>query len=158
MGRHTWGRAAAGIALAAAVISTASGCGGDADVDKGQAKKPAAAAPSFAKASKVFQDKVDSDSCQSMEPDSCWGEMTALIKSARTLRHSMNSEKSVSADFWTEAYSMIDTMEEAMTEGSDLGGAQEGEGVDHAAIRSNRDEVFGGAHDLADWLDEHPIK
>ncbi|MFD5516378.1 hypothetical protein [Streptomyces sp. NPDC127066] len=121
MGRHTWGRAAAGIAPAAAVISTASGCGGDADVDKGQAKKPAAAAPSFVKASKAFQDKVDSDSCQSMEPDSCWGEMTALIKPARTLRHSLNSEKSVSADFWTEAYSMIDTMEEAMTEGSDLG-------------------------------------
>jgi hypothetical protein len=93
-----------------------------------------------------------------MEPDSCWGEMQKFIKSARALRKSMHDEKSVSADFWTGAYRIIDTMEDGVSVGSDLGGAQEGESLDHAGIRSNRDEVFGGAHDLARWIDEHPIK
>ncbi|MFJ3224053.1 hypothetical protein ACIPJS_11855 [Streptomyces sp. NPDC086783] len=80
------------------------------------------------------------------------------MKSARTLRKAMNGDETVGADFWTEAYALIDTMEDGFAEGQDLGGAGEDESVDVATARSNRDEVFGSSHKLSDWLDEHPIK
>ncbi|MEU1039675.1 hypothetical protein ACFYP4_08715 [Streptomyces sp. NPDC005551] len=150
------GRATAA-ALTAIVVMGVSGCGGDADADA-EHKPGVAVAPAFRAASSTFQGQVEAGSCESMEPDSCWGEMQALMKSARTLRKAMNGEETVSADFWTEAYTLIDTMEGGVAEGQDLGGAGEGESVDAAAARSNRDEVFGSGHQLSDWLDEHPIK
>uniref|UniRef100_A0AAU3HQ57 Lipoprotein n=1 Tax=Streptomyces sp. NBC_01393 TaxID=2903851 RepID=A0AAU3HQ57_9ACTN len=152
MGRHRWGRAAAGIVLAAAVISTVSGCGGHADVDKGEPKKPAATAPSFSKASAAFQDKVANsyldDECTT-EAGTCWDRMKDIVASARVLRKAMNGEKSVGADFWTDAYALINKMEKGLKPGRDLGVNE---------MTSNRPAVFGSAHDLADWLDEHPIK
>ncbi|MET7979488.1 hypothetical protein ABZW44_42180 [Streptomyces mirabilis] len=143
---------AAGIALAAAIIGTASGCGGDADVDKGEAKKPAAAAPSFSKASTEFQDMAANayldDEC-TKEAGTCWDRMKEIVASARVLRKAMNGEKSVGADFWTDAYALINKMEKGLEPGDDLGVNE---------MTSNRPAVFGSAHDLARWLDEHPIK
>lgn len=59
-------------------------------------------------------------------------------------------------EFWTEAYALIDTMEEGIAVGDDKGAAVADEVT--AKALSNRDEVFGSAHDLVDWLDEHPTK
>ncbi|MEU6338584.1 hypothetical protein ABZ839_29950 [Streptomyces cellulosae] len=57
----------------------------------------------------------------------------------------------MSADFWTEAYTLIDTMEEAIAVGEDRGVAGGSAGL------TNRDDVLGSAHDLSDWFDQHPI-
>lgn len=118
MGSYRWGTAVAGVALTAAVVGTVSGCGGDADASS--AKKKTAAPPSFAKASAQFEDALGNQ-CQSMEPDSCWSEMDALMKSARKLRAAMHGEKSVDTTFWSPAYALIDTMEDGIAQGSDLG-------------------------------------
>jgi hypothetical protein len=66
----------------------------------------------------------------------------------------MNAEKSVGPEFWTEAYALIDTMEEGLAVGEDLGVPAGAEAIPEL---TNRDDVFGSAHDLADWLDAHPI-
>ncbi len=150
-----WGKTAVGVVLAVSVAAM-SGCGGDAETDAKPEKT--AAAPSFSKAAAAFQDQVASESCESIAPNSCWDGMQALMRSARTLRKAMNANKTVGADFWTEAYKLIDTMEAGIAEGADLGGAQDGESIEHATARSNRDEVFGGAQHLSVWLDKHPIK
>ncbi|MFF2101165.1 hypothetical protein [Streptomyces sp. NPDC058202] len=148
MGRYRWGRAVAGVALAAAAVGTVSGCGGNADASSAK-KKPAAAAPSFAKAAARFEDQLAVE-CPSMEPDSCWDEMTALMKSARNLRKAMNSEKRGGAGFWTEAYALINKMEKGYAVGEDQGGGER--------FITNRPAIFGTAHDLSDWMDEHPVK
>ncbi|WP_181383924.1 hypothetical protein [Streptomyces sp. NWU339] len=154
-----WG-AAASITFAVAAVAGLSGCGGDAEAD---AKKPAASATAQAAtlddAATTFQDAVtkhDTDGgCLEQEPGTCWEQMQALIEPARTLRKAMNAEKSVGADFWTEAYTLIDTMEEGVAVGDDQG-APAGAATDLST--TNRDDVFGSAHDLVDWLDAHPIK
>jgi hypothetical protein len=82
--------------------------------------------------------------------------MNTIVDSARDLRKAMNADKSVGADFWTEAYAMIDTMEKGIAVGEDLGAPA---GAATNSDMTNRDDdVFGSAHDLADWLDAHPIK
>ncbi|MEV5666291.1 hypothetical protein [Streptomyces flaveolus] len=91
-----------------------------------------------------------SGGCKSMEPGTCFEEMEALLGPARTLREAMNAEKSVSADFWSEAYVLIDRMEKGVAVGVDQGGSL-------ANTTSNRPLVFGSAHDLSRWLDAHPI-
>lgn len=146
-----WG-AAASITFAVVAAVGVSGCGGDADAD---AKKPAAAsakAPSFSEASKAFKDVAATaylgDVC-TKEAGTCWDKMNTIVDSARDLRKAMNAEKSVGPEFWTEAYNLIDTMEEGLAVGEDQGAE---------AYGTNRPKVFGSAHDLADWLDAHPIK
>jgi hypothetical protein len=157
MGRYVWGKAAGAVLLAVG-IAAASGCsssdGEDTKVSGGKPKTVSVQA-----AAKKFKDTIDTEGCgDRMEPGSCWAEMKSVMKSARVLRKAMNADKSVGADFWTEAYTLIDKMEEGIAEGKDLGGAAEGESLDAASARSNRGEVFGSAHDLYDWLDEHPVK
>ncbi|MEU6010685.1 hypothetical protein [Streptomyces sp. NPDC047453] len=140
MGRHTWGKAAAGVVLAVAV-AVVSGCGPE-------GKKPSP--PSVTKAAAAFQDAVvenASGSC-TQEPGACWEQMTAVIQPARLLRKAMNADKNVSPEFWTEAYALIEKMEAGYAVGEDRG----------AGFNSNRPAVFGTAHDLSDWLDEHPTK
>ncbi|MGW4756280.1 hypothetical protein [Streptomyces chartreusis] len=53
------------------------------------------------------------------------------------------------ADFWTDAYALIDTMEKGIAVGDDKGAT---------AVGTHRPDVLGSAHDVSDWLDEHPIK
>ncbi|MFF8884033.1 hypothetical protein [Streptomyces flaveolus] len=156
MGRHMWGKTAGALVLAA-VMAAASGCSSSSGEDSAKAETTAAAKAqtvSFAEASTAFQDAVidwdASGGCESMEPGTCFEEMKALLEPARTLREAMNAEKSVSADFWTDAYVLIDRMEEGVAVGVDQGG-----GI--ANVTSNRPDVFGSAHDLSRWLDAHPI-
>ncbi|MYW67179.1 hypothetical protein GTY65_24375 [Streptomyces sp. SID8379] len=145
----------ASVLIAAAVLGT-SACGGEAKAQKKPAAKPKTM--SVQAAAEKYQDVVASRDCDTMEPGSCWGEMENFLKSARQLRKSMNADKSVDGSFYSEAYTLIDTMEEGFDVGEDLGGAQEGESIDAAGVRSNRDEVFGSGNDLSEWLDQHPTK
>ncbi|MFJ2008626.1 hypothetical protein [Streptomyces chartreusis] len=147
MGRHTWGKEAGALVLAATVAAV-SGC--SSSDDSGDAK---AKTVSVGDATTTFQaavTKFDTDGgCLEKEPGTCWEQMQALMTPARDLRKAMNSEKSVGADFWTDAYALIDTMEKGIAVGDDKGAT---------AVGTNRPDVLGSAHDLSDWLDEDPIK
>ncbi|AXI91344.1 hypothetical protein SAM9427_36880 (plasmid) [Streptomyces sp. ETH9427] len=136
----------------AAVVAGVSGCGGGSE--KSEAAKPSApAAPSLSAATTAFQDAVadhGSGGCPSTEPGTCWEEMQALIKPARTLRKAMNAHKDTGPEFWSEAYVFIDKMEKGVAVGEDRGG-----GLNN--VTSNRPDVFGSAHDLSRWLDAHPV-
>jgi hypothetical protein len=149
MGRYIWGKTA-GALLLAVTVAAASGCSSSDDQPD---TKPAAKTVSFDDAAATFQaavTKFDTDGgCPEQEPGTCWEQMTAVMEPARELRKAMNAEKSVGADFWSQAYALIDTMEKGIAVGEDQGAT---------ALGSNRPEVLGSAHDLADWLDAHPIK
>lgn len=154
-----WG-AAASITFAVAAVVGVSGCGGDAEAD---AEKPATAsasptAPSFSKASSAFRDVAANaylDDVCTQEAGSCWDKMNTVVDAARDLRKAMNAEKSVGPEFWTGAYTLIDTMEDGIAVGEDQGAEA---GAATLPEMTNRDDVFGSAHDLVDWLDAHPIK
>ncbi|MFE3644834.1 hypothetical protein ACFXOM_28310 [Streptomyces sp. NPDC059169] len=151
MGRHTWGKTAGALILAV-TAAAASAC--SSSNDEGDAKPTAKAKTvTVEAASTMFQDAVTkfdtNGGCLEQEPGTCWDQMQALVKPARDLRKAMNSEKSVGADFWTDAYALIDTMEKGIAVGDDKGAT---------AVGTNRPDVLGSAHDLSDWLDEHPIK
>jgi hypothetical protein len=158
MGRHTWGKTV-GVLVLAVTVAAVSGCSSSNDEDTA---KPAAKAKtvSVEDATTTFQaavTKFDTDGgCLEQEPGTCWEQMTALMKPTRDLRKAMNAEKSVGAEFWTDAYALIDTMEDGIAVGEDQGVPVAD--TEMAAKMSNRDDVFGSAHDLSDWLDEHPIK
>ncbi|MFD8194692.1 hypothetical protein [Streptomyces wuyuanensis] len=93
--------------------------------------------------------KFDTDGgCLDKAPGTCWEQMQELIEPARGLRKAMRAEKSVGPEFWTDAYALIDKMENGIAVGEDKGAL---------AFDTNRPDVFGSAHDLAEWLDEHPI-
>ncbi|MFI8860422.1 hypothetical protein ACIGW5_28035 [Streptomyces prasinus] len=94
--------------------------------------------------------------CLPKEPGTRWEQMQALIEPARALRKAMNAEKSVGPEFWTEAYALIDTREKGIAVGDDKGAPVADQVISREL--SNRDEVFGSAHDPIDWLDEHPTK
>ncbi|GAA2406452.1 hypothetical protein GCM10010378_57300 [Streptomyces viridochromogenes] len=132
-------------------MAATSGCGGDMKASPPD-KKPVAVAPSFSQAAAAFQDEAANayldDEC-TQEAGTCWDKMERIVASARVLRKAMNGEKSVGPEFWTDAYALIDKMEKGLEPGDDLGVNE---------MTSNRPAVFGSAHDLADWLDEHPIK
>jgi hypothetical protein len=81
--------------------------------------------------------------------------MNTVVDAARDLRKAMNAEKSVGPEFWTGAYTLIDTMENGIAVGEDRGAEA---GAATLPEMTNRDDVFGSAHDLVDWLDTHPIK
>lgn len=155
MGRQTWGKTVGALFVAMAV-AVLSGC--SSSDDEGDAK-PAAKAKTVSvdAATTTFQGavtKFDTDGgCLEQAPGTCWEQMTALMEPARDLRKAMNAEKSVGADFWTEAYTLIDTMEDGIAVGEDQGVPAGG-----ATELTNRDDVFGSAHDLSDWLDKNPIK
>lgn len=145
-----WGKTVGALVLAV-TVAAASGCSGSGDENTA---KPAAKAKmvGLGKATTTFQDavtKFDTDGgCLEQEPGTCWEQMQALMKPARTLRKAMNSEKSVGADFWTDAYALVDTMEKGIAVGEDKGAT---------AYGTNRPDVLGSAHKLSDWLDAHPI-
>ncbi|MGW5788055.1 hypothetical protein ACWEWK_29195 [Streptomyces sp. NPDC003757] len=153
-----WG-AVASITFAVVAVVGVSGCGGDAEAD---AEKPTAsvtaASVSLDEATTTFQEAVTQfdtvGGCLEREPGTCWEQMEALMEPARTVRKAMNAEKSVGPDFWTEAYALIDTMEKGIAVGEDQGALA---GAIDPSM-SNRADVLGSAHDLADWLDAHPIK
>ncbi|MEV8351944.1 hypothetical protein ACFVTT_37075 [Streptomyces niveus] len=136
----------------AATLAAVSGCSNS---DDKETAKPAAQAKtvSMEGATTTFQAAVttlDTDGgCLEQEPGTCWEQMQALMEPARTLWKAMNAEKSVSADFWTDAYALLDTMEKGIAVGEDKGAT---------AIDTNRPDVLGSAHDLSGWLDENPIK
>ncbi|CAL9326620.1 hypothetical protein [Streptomyces sp. SudanB91_2054] len=160
MGRHTWGKTVGALVLAV-TVAAASGCSSSDDEGSG---KPSATAAAKAKtvtveaATTTFQDAVtafDTDGgCLDQEPGTCWDQMMALMTPARDLRAAMNAEKSVGADFWTEAYALIDTMETGIAVGEDQGAPA---GAATLPEATNRDDVLGSAHKLSDWLDQHPI-
>lgn len=153
MGRHIWGKTVGAVVLAV-TVAAASGCSSSDDTSGEKTTTAAAVAgPSLEKATKTFQDAVAEEaqgSCP-QEAGTCWDEMTNVIQPARTLRKSMKAHKGVSAEFWSPAYAIIDRMEDGYAVGEDQGG-----GITNTS--SNRVAVFGGAHDLSDWLDEHPVE
>ncbi|MBV1940851.1 hypothetical protein KUF83_30415 [Streptomyces sp. BV286] len=156
MGRHQWGKAVSAVALGV-IVAAVSGCGGSGD-DSAAPKPAAVKTPktvSLDKASTAFEDAVtDHDStggCVSVEINTCYDAMIDLIEPARDLRKAMNADKSMPADFWTDAYVLIDTMEEGVAIGEDRGGGE-------MNTASNRPKVFGSAHDLVDWLAANPVK
>jgi len=161
MGRHTWGKTAGALLLAAVTAAAASGCS---SLDDDASAKPSATAAAKAKtvsvkeATTAFQDAVtqfDTDGgCVDQAAGTCWDQMVALMEPARDLRKAMNAEKSVGADFWTEAYALIDTMEKGIEVGEDQGAPA---GAATLPESTNRDDVLGSAHKLSDWLDAHPI-
>ncbi|MEU5978532.1 hypothetical protein [Streptomyces sp. NPDC047315] len=142
--------------MLATITVSVSGCGSsdDADdaADAADAKPSAEAKVTVEAASKTFRAAVENGGCLQMEPETCWDQMQALMEPARDLRKAMNAEKSVGPDFWTGAYALINTMEKGIGVGKDQGAAG---GI---TALTNRDDVFGSAHDLVDWLDAHPIK
>ncbi|MFD5589346.1 hypothetical protein ACFWII_36855 [Streptomyces sp. NPDC127063] len=105
----------------------------------------------MAEAKTKFQNAVTAfdlaGGCVDKAPGTCWEQMQTLMGPARTLRQAMNAEKSVGPEFWTEAYRLIDRMEEGVAVGDDR----------VVVIGSNRPMVFGSAHTLFRWLDAHPI-
>ncbi|MFE3139674.1 hypothetical protein [Streptomyces scopuliridis] len=56
----------------------------------------------------------------------------------------MNADKQTGPEFSSPAYVLLDKMEDGMGVGEDA--------------FSNRPAVLGSAHDLSDWLDEHPTQ
>ncbi|WP_406356289.1 hypothetical protein [Streptomyces sp. NBC_00658] len=146
-----WG-AAANITFVAVAVMGVSGCGGEAEAEVKKSPAASATALSVGDATTAFQDMAGTlylDGECTKEAGTCWDRMTTAVKSARDLRKAMNAEKSVGPEFWTEAYALIDTMEEGYAVGEDLGAD---------AVNTNRPDVFGSAHDLVDWLDAHPIQ
>jgi hypothetical protein len=150
MGRHIWGKTVGALVLAVTVAAV-SGCSSSSDEDNA---KPAATpgTVSVTDATTEFQaavTKFDADGgCLEKAPGTCWEQMQALVEPARGLRKAMRAEKSVGADFWTDAYALINTMEKGIAVGEDKGAT---------AIGTNRPDVLGSAHDLSDWLDANPI-
>ncbi|WP_406153161.1 hypothetical protein OG217_05555 [Streptomyces sp. NBC_01023] len=144
MGRITWGRAVAGVLVAAAVLGT-SACGGEAEAQKKPAAKPKA--PTVAATTTTFQDAVTTfdttDGCPKATGE-CWDKMTAVAEPAKVLRKAMNADKTTGPAFWREAYVLLDKMDKGMAVGEDT--------------FTNRPEVLGSAHDLSDWLDENPVQ
>lgn len=135
----------------AASMAAVSGCGSDKS-DAKTAAKAEVKTVGMAEATTTFQaavEKFDTDGgCLEPEPGTCWEQMLALWERADVLRQAMRAEKSVGAEFWTEAYALLNTMEKGFKVGQDLGAT---------AIGTNRPDVLGSAHDLADWLDAHPV-
>lgn len=151
MGRYIWGKTAGALVLAV-TVAAASGCSSSSD-DKGPVK-PAAKAKTLSvqEATTAFQTavtKFDTDGgCLEKEPGTCWEQMQALMKPARDLRKAANSDKDTGPEFWSEAFALINKMESGIAVGKDQGAT---------AVDTNRPDILGSAHDLADWLDEHPV-
>lgn len=152
MGRFSRGKTVSALVLAV-TVAAASGCSSSDDTT--DQAKPAATVGTVGveKATTSFKasvEKFDADGgCLEKEPGTCWEQMQAVMTPARALRRAMNMEKSVGADFWTGAYTLLDTMEKGIAVGEDRG---------TAAGVTNRPDVLGSAHELVDWLDEHPVK
>ncbi|WP_432120386.1 hypothetical protein [Streptomyces sp. S1] len=135
-------------------MAAMSGCGGS--NGENTAAKPSAsalttaAAPSVAEAASAFQGavvKFDVDGgCLDKAPDTCWTQMQAVMDPARELRKAANADKA-GPTFWSEAYVLIDTMEQGIATGKDLGAEDPA---------TNRPDVLGSAHKLSRWLDAHP--
>lgn len=140
----TWGKTAALMVLAVMMLGT-SACGGEAEAQKPQADKPKP--PGVTEATSAFQNAVAdfdaSDGCPKATGE-CWDKMQAVAAPAKTLRKAMNADKATGPAFWREAYVLLDTMEDGMAVGEDT--------------FTNRPDVLGSAHDLVDWLDEHPVR
>ncbi|MFE5923169.1 hypothetical protein [Streptomyces sp. NPDC056468] len=150
MGRHVWGKSVGALVLAV-TVAAASGCSSSSDEDT--AAKPAAKAKtlSVADATTTFQaavTKFDTDGgCLEQESGTCWEQMQALMKPARDLRKAANADKGTGPEFWSEAYALIDKMEDGIAVGEDQGVPPGG--------MTNRIDVLGSAHKLSDWLDAH---
>ncbi|MFB7403336.1 hypothetical protein ACFCZR_24485 [Streptomyces rubiginosohelvolus] len=142
-----WGRSAAAALLAAAVAIGVSGCGGQAEAESKSAASTAKKPVSLEKATTAFEAAVTefdaSGGCPSAAGE-CWDKMTAVMQPARELRKAMNAHKDTGPEFWSEAYALIDTMEDGIAVGEDK--------------FSNRPAVLGSAHDLVDWLAAHPLQ
>ncbi|MFD9190370.1 hypothetical protein ACFWCA_19330 [Streptomyces phaeochromogenes] len=153
MGRHIWGKTAGALVLAV-IVAAVSGCSSSSDEDTAKpavkAKKPTV---SVADATTTFQaavTKFDTDGgCPEVDPGTCWEQMQALMEPARDLRKAANTHKETGPEFWSEAYALIDTMEGGIAVREDQGYSQ--------LSGTNRPDVLGSAHDLADWLAEHPV-
>ncbi|WP_208874824.1 hypothetical protein [Streptomyces sp. PBH53] len=144
MGSTTWGKAAAGALLAAAMMTT-SACGGDAEAGNKPAASPSV--PSVTAAAETFQDAVvefdSTDGCPQATGE-CWDKMQAIAEPAGELRKAMNADAKAGPEFYSPAYALLDKIEEGMSVGSDT--------------FTNRPLVLGSAHELSRWLDEHPVQ
>ncbi|MFQ6146730.1 hypothetical protein ACLMNJ_27255 [Streptomyces seoulensis] len=148
MGRHMWGKTAGALALAVAAVSGYSSSSGENDAKPAAEQSKAVSVQTATTSFQAAVTKFDTDGgCAEQEPGTCWEQMQALMTPARTLRKAMNTERSVGPEFWTDAYALINTMEKGIAVGEDKG----------TAFGTNRPDVLGSAHDLAKWLDAHPL-
>ncbi|MFE7567759.1 hypothetical protein ACFU76_12435 [Streptomyces sp. NPDC057539] len=101
----------------------------------------------MAEATKTFQDAAAGfdagDGCPKAAAE-CWEQMKAVVEPARELRKAVNADKQTGPEFYSPAYALLDNMADGMDVGEDA--------------FSNRPAVLGSAHDLSDWLDEHPTQ
>ncbi|MFE2181385.1 hypothetical protein [Streptomyces sp. NPDC059455] len=147
MGRRIWGQTVGMLVL---TVAAAAGCSSSSEEDT---TKPAAKARtvSLENATTTFQNavmKFDTDGgCLKKDPGTCWKQMQGLMEPARTLRKAMNAHKGTEPEFWSQAYALIDSMEDGIAVGEDKGAT---------AVGTNRPDVLGSAHKLSDWLGEHP--
>ncbi|MFJ7054736.1 hypothetical protein ACIQU7_23800 [Streptomyces albidoflavus] len=135
----------------AVTLAAASGCG----TPEGAAATADAKADtvSLEAATTAFKDAVtefdEAGGCLEPAPGTCWDQMEALMAPARDLRRAMNAEDEAGPEFWSAAYALINTMEDGIKVGEDLGAR---------SAATNRPDVLGSAHQLADWLDANPIR
>ncbi|MFD9394197.1 hypothetical protein ACFWBB_26695 [Streptomyces sp. NPDC060000] len=152
MGRHIWGKTVGALVLAA-TVAAASGCSSSSDEDTAKPAAKAEKTLSVGEATTTFQaavTKFDTDGgCLEQEPGTCWEQMQALMKPARDLRKAANADKETGPEFWSDAYALIDTMEDGIAVGED-------QGVPAGGV-TNRTDVLGSAHKLSDWLDKNPV-
>ncbi|MGY1502956.1 hypothetical protein ACW4TU_41380 [Streptomyces sp. QTS52] len=150
MGRHILGKTVGALFLAA-TMAAMSGCNSSSgeDTTKLAAK---AKVVDLGEAAITFQAAVtkfdEEGGCLEKAPGTCWEQMQALMKSARDLRKLANTDKDTGVEFWSEAYALIDTMEDGIAVGKDKGAT---------AVGTNRPDVLGSAHDLSEWLDKNPV-
>ncbi|MFJ7004236.1 hypothetical protein ACIQWY_30025 [Streptomyces albidoflavus] len=133
----------------AMTLAAASGCGTPEEAAATADAKPDTV--SLEAATTAFKDAVtkfdEAGGCLEPAPGTCWDQMEALMAPARDLRTAMNAENEAGPEFWSGAYALINTMEDGIKVGEDLGAS---------AAATNRPDVLGSAHQLADWLDANP--
>lgn len=137
-----WG-AAASLLVLGAVTFGMTGCGGAEAAAKAPAASPSEKPPSVSAAGKAYADDLNKLAWGGC-PDDCDPDLNEIVANARTLRKAMNTDPA-GATFWSPAYRLIDRIEE-------------GRAKVQGDARWNRALILGPAHELNDWLSQHPTQ
>jgi hypothetical protein len=147
MGRHIWGRTAAGVLLAAAVMST-SACGADSEADaKPQAKQSKSSvtpAQKLRKAAEKYTDDLDELEMAGC-PTDCGPDMADVYDNALGVRNAMQDSDARTGTF-TVPLQLINTLEKGFIVYGQSGDSE-----------SSRPSVLGPAYKLRQWLDDNPV-
>jgi hypothetical protein len=130
------------VCAAAVVVLGAAACGGQTEAKPEAKASPTA--PSVTEAREAFQGDLRRLQIAGCPPD-CTTDLQQISHYAGELRKAMNADPKVGAEFYSPAYALIDKIQT---------GARAVDGT----VESQRPQVLGPAHDLSDWLDEHPTQ